>query len=190
MLVRGGTRVNEAADMSTSVIDARRGNPAALNRHRLRHMKDRHDPMPPSLDRLRRRLSTNPFTIWLGLSLTDVTDSAVAFSCPWRDEFLGNAGREAIHGGIYAAMIDSAAIYAVIVGLGRMATTIDLRIDFHAKARRGVFTIVGSPVRIGRTMSTAEARVLDCEGRLVASGRGVFMALQESLESDVDSGAG
>src|SRR6185312_13362919 len=144
MLVRGGTRVNEAADMSTSVIDARRGNPAALNRHRLRHMKDRHDPMPPSLDRLRRRLSTNPFTIWLGLSLTDATDGVVAFSCPWRDEFLGNAGRDAIHGGIYAAMIDSAAIYAVILGLGRMATTIDLRIDFHTKARRGVFTIDGS----------------------------------------------
>ena len=87
-----------------------------------------------------------------------------------------------------AALVDTAAIYVVIAAMNRIAATVDLRIDYHGKPRQGPFTIIGTPVRIGRSLSTAEGRVLDCDGRLVASGRGVFTRLDEPIESVLDPG--
>lgn len=135
----------------------------------------------PDLATLQRRLETNPFAMWLGTQLTAASPDGVEFRCDWRDEFLGNVARGAVHGGILATLVDTAAIYAVIAAIGSMAATIDLRVDYHGMARRGAFKITGTPVRIGRTLSTAESQVFDCDNRLVASGRGTFIRLDEPI---------
>ena len=57
---------------------------------------------------------------------------------------------------------------------GRGVPTIDLRIDYHAVAMPGDLTIRGKIVRMGSQFSTSEARVLDAEGKLLASGRGTY----------------
>jgi uncharacterized protein (TIGR00369 family) len=140
-----------------------------------------HAVVQTDLATLQRRLATNPFATWLGVRLVAAGPEGVEFHCDWRDEFLGNVTRGAVHGGILATLVDTVATYTVIAAVGSMAATVDLRTDYHGMARRGAFRISGMPVRIGRTLSTAEARVFDCDNRLVASGRGTFMRLDEPI---------
>ena len=59
-------------------------------------------------------------------------------------------------------------------GWPRRAPTIDLRVDYHTAAMPGDLTVRGKVVRMGSQFSTAEARVLDAEGKLLASGRGTY----------------
>jgi uncharacterized protein (TIGR00369 family) len=58
--------------------------------------------------------------------------------------------------------------------VGTGVPTIDLRVDFLRPARRGDLVGVGKVVRIGRTVSIADAEVRDESGTLVAVGRGVY----------------
>ncbi len=53
--------------------------------------------------------------------------------------------------------------------------TVDLRVDYHRPAMQGDLTCRGSVVKFGGQLSVAEAQILDSEGRLLASGRGVYM---------------
>ena len=52
--------------------------------------------------------------------------------------------------------------------------TIDLRVDYHSAAMPGDLTVKGKAVRLGSQFSTAEAQVLDAQGKLLASGRGTY----------------
>jgi uncharacterized protein (TIGR00369 family) len=59
--------------------------------------------------------------------------------------------------------------------LGRGVPTIDMRVDFHSAAREGEELVARATViKLGRSVATAEARVLGPDGRLIASGRGVY----------------
>lgn len=48
-----------------------------------------------------------------------------------------------------------------------------MRVDYHAAAR-GNLRVIGTVLKAGRRISSAEAKVFDESGKLVASGRGVY----------------
>ena len=129
------------------------------------------------IERLQGRLDRTPYNAWLGLRLTHADGERVVIEMVSRPEQVSTPERQIIHGGVLAALIDAAAIYAVIAATGVLNTTIDLRVDYHAPARVGTLRCVGTVLRLGRTVSSAEARVLDPAGGLIASGRSAFMTL-------------
>jgi uncharacterized protein (TIGR00369 family) len=50
-----------------------------------------------------------------------------------------------------------------------------MRVDYHRVAMPGDLICRGTVVRMGGQFSVAEARILDLEDRLLASGRGVYL---------------
>jgi uncharacterized protein (TIGR00369 family) len=50
-------------------------------------------------------------------------------------------------------------------------------VDFHRAAMPGPLLARASVIKLGGTLATAEARVLDESGALLASGRGVYLTL-------------
>lgn len=131
----------------------------------------------PDLSALQARLDRSPFNAWLGLQLVSGGDGEAVLDLPWNDLFVSTPERQVAHGGILAALIDAAAIYALICSTGRLFATVDLRIDYHAGARPGLLRASAKALRTGRALSTSEARVTDSSGQMVASGRGLFTAL-------------
>lgn len=127
-----------------------------------------------TLERLQERLALNPFHQWLGLELVRLEDGEVEIAARWREEFLSNPHRGFAHGGILAALIDTTADFAIAARTGRPYPTIDLRIDYHAGARRGPLKAVGKLIKLGRTFSTAEAVVHGADEQLLASGRAAY----------------
>ena len=105
--------------------------------------------------------------------MLDVGDDYVEIAATWRPEWIVNPEGQYIHGGILAALVDLGADMSLYSRIGKGVPTIDLRVDYHAPAR-GNLRVVGKVVRFGKRVSSAQAEVFDRDGRLVASGRGVF----------------
>lgn len=121
------------------------------------------------------KLLRGPYHQWLGLKVLSVGDGEIVLKAAWREEWVVNLEGGYTHGGILAALVDLAADWALVSSTGRGVPTVDLRVDYHRAARRGDLVVHGRVVKIGGQFSVAEARVSDEEGKLVASGRGVYL---------------
>ena len=49
-----------------------------------------------------------------------------------------------------------------------------MRVDYHRAAMPGDLTARGKVVRFGGQFTTAEAEIIDSEGKLIATGRGTY----------------
>ena len=132
---------------------------------------------PEALQALAER---SPFHRWLGVAVTAVEADAIEMRLPWRAEFVSNPDRGYAHGGILAALIDLAADFAIAAALGRGVPTVDMRVDYHRTADAGELTARARVVKLGSTVSTAEAEIRDGAGRLIASGRGTYLTTRPS----------
>ncbi|MFN4089763.1 MAG: PaaI family thioesterase [Alphaproteobacteria bacterium] len=130
--------------------------------------------MPIAFAQLEERLLLNPFHRWLGLRLVGMGPDTVEIAAAWRPEWVSNPERGFVHGGILAALVDTAADFALAAKLGRPYPTVDMRVDYHRGAGPGDLTAKGRVIRAGGTFSTAEASIHDRDGTLLASGRGVY----------------
>ena len=125
------------------------------------------------LDEMVRR---SPFHQWLGVRLHALSKDGVELLMPWRSEFVSVAEIGYTHGGILSAFVDIAGDYAIAACLGHGLPTVDMRVDFHRPAMPGPLLAKACVLKLGRTLCTAEARIHDEAGALVASGRGVYLS--------------
>ena len=134
----------------------------------------------PSVEDVQKLLSRGPYHQWLGLKVVAVGEGTIELTAAWREEWVVNPDRGYTHGGILAALVDLAADWAMVSRTGRGVPTVDLRVDYHRAAMPGTLTIRGQIVHFGKPFSVAEAKVLDKEGRLLASGRGTYLTTPPS----------
>ncbi len=85
------------------------------------------------------------------------------------------------HGGAVAALIDTAACFALAMGNARPPPTVDLRIDFLRVARQSTLRAVATVRRSGRAIGVADVEVLDESGAVVALGRGTFVMTEATV---------
>lgn len=128
------------------------------------------------LAELRKMLHIAPFHRWLGLEVVDLTERELTLEMPWREEIISNPMIGSAHGGILSALIDLTGLYAVNALGGTAQATADLQIDFHRPATAGPLRAIGRVVKLGKQLSVAETRIEDVAGRLLASGRGAYVA--------------
>lgn len=127
---------------------------------------------------LEARMTLAPYHKWLGLRLLAMDEDGIEVGVTWRPDFEVSPDRHYTHGGILATVIDIAGDYALAAKLGRPVPTVDLRVDFHKTAMPGDLKVKARVIKLGRTFSTAEARVFDKDDNLLASGRGVYHSEQ------------
>jgi len=108
----------------------------------------------------------------------DPDTGEVRIRMAYRAEFSGSATSDFYHGGVLASLIDLAGHAAVAVQIGRMAPTIDLRIDYLKPAGPVDLIITAKVLRLGRFIARADVEVRDPENVLVAAGRGTFSTAQ------------
>ncbi len=126
------------------------------------------------IEKLQELLTRGPFNRWLDFSVLSVNEKGIEVEVSWREEWVVNPEQRYTHGGILAAIIDTAADYAIAATLGRPVPTISIRVDYHKAAKPGNLKAIEHVVRLGREYSTAESYVYDKDGSLVASGRGTY----------------
>jgi uncharacterized protein (TIGR00369 family) len=108
----------------------------------------------------------------LGMRFDEVEHGRVVVSLDTRPDFANPMGT--VHGGIAATMLDSAMACAVHTTLpaGVGYTTLELKVNYIRAARTDgrTLTASGSVVHTGRRTATAEGKVVDEQGKLIAHG--------------------
>jgi uncharacterized protein (TIGR00369 family) len=133
-----------------------------------------------ALRRLQHELSHPPFHALLGPPRAVAADpdaGTVTIDVPYQQSFRRAADSGDIHGGVIAAIIDMAAHAAVAVRIGRMAPTVDLRIDYLRPAPAGTLRAVARTLRVGRAIGRADVEIRGEDGTVLAVGRGTFSTL-------------
>ena len=118
---------------------------------------------------LQERLERSPFSAFLGLRLVSAADGAAELALAPRAEFRQEADR--LHGGVLAALCDSAAVYALLSvdAFGGRFTSVELKLNFLRPA-----TLLGADLRaragivqLGRRIALCEIDVEQDERKLV-----------------------
>lgn len=120
-----------------------------------------------------------PMAQVLGFRLVDVGEGFVAFSGVPGNTILNPLGT--VHGGFALTLIDSAAGCAAhtLLDRGVLYTTVETKVNFSRaiRADTGPVRAEGRVITRGRQIITADAKVLDGDGRVLAHGTSTLLVL-------------
>lgn len=122
-----------------------------------------------------QRIDVSPFQRWLGLQVTEVDEGRMCIALPWKEDLVSNPNPPTVHGGILASVIDLLGLYSVLTTGSISIATVDLRVDYHRPAGPGDMRAEANIIKLGSKVSTAETKVFGPDGKLLASGRGVYL---------------
>ncbi len=88
-------------------------------------------------------------------------------------------GNGTLHGGVYASLIDTAMGLSVLALVGVRTATIEMNVHFLGAVSEGRITCQSRVVHRTRRTATAEAKVHDAQGNLVAMGTGAFRVFEK-----------
>ncbi|MER6020699.1 PaaI family thioesterase [Streptomyces anulatus] len=115
----------------------------------------------------------------LGMRFDEVDHGRIVISLDTRPDFANPLGT--VHGGIAATLLDSVMGCAVHTTLpaGAGYTTLELKVNYIRTARTDGqrLTAEGTVIHAGRRVATAEGKVLDEQGKLIAHATTTCMIL-------------
>jgi uncharacterized protein (TIGR00369 family) len=115
----------------------------------------------------------SPYHQFLGLEFA-LVDGVAELRMPFREELVSDPEVPYLHGGVIAALLDTAADYAVAAQLGHGVPTIDMRVDFLKVVGREALVATAWVVKLGRSVAIADAEARNEQGELVAVARVLF----------------
>ena len=133
------------------------------------------------VSRLNARIDNNPFGTWLGMRVVEARQGYARTETAWREEFGSTRESGAVHGGILASLLDACSSAAISTITDRVATTVDLRVDYHCIAKQGQLITEAQVIRSGGSIATVDAVILDQTGVRAASARGTFAHAKTQL---------
>jgi uncharacterized protein (TIGR00369 family) len=108
--------------------------------------------------------------VLIGFNIIEAEEGRVVFAGAPNESHLNPMG--VVHGGYAATLLDSCMTCAIQSALkpGFVATTLDLVVHFTKAAtpHSGLLRAEGKTVHVGRQMGTAEVRLTDPQGRIIA----------------------
>lgn len=120
-----------------------------------------------------------PFNKFLGIQCAAFGAGFVRLELPWRDEFIGDPLRPAMHGGVMSTMADVAggiAVWSSLADLNARVSTIDLRIDYLRPGKLETLVAEGRVVRQGNRVAVVDVKLFHPShaDATIATGKGVY----------------
>ena len=124
-------------------------------------------------------LDRRPYFALLGMQFRAMEPGYCRVDADFTAALHGNAFG-AVHGGVYASLIDSACYWALYCQMPEEQgyTSLDLNVTNLAAVRSGKLITEARVVRQGRSISISQATVRDEDGRLLAYGTSKLMCLE------------
>jgi uncharacterized protein (TIGR00369 family) len=117
------------------------------------------------------------FSRHIGAKVEQVESGRSVVSIDVEEVHLNGAGT--LHGGVYASLIDNAMGLSVLALVGVRTATIQMNVHFLGAVGEGRITCESEVLHRTRRTATAEAKVYDADGNLVALGTGAFRVFEK-----------
>jgi len=144
------------------------------------------NPNPEYIERVNRLVNRSPFFELLSMKIIDVGPGFSVVQIELSQKHLQPFGF--VHGGVFAAIVDAAAFWAVFYQIENQntgATTVDVNLNYLAPAVSGKLIAKGRQIKLGKTLGYAEAEVSTESGKLLAHGTSTLILLPgKGLTSD------
>jgi uncharacterized protein (TIGR00369 family) len=126
-----------------------------------------------------------PFYRYLGISLTEIGWGRAEIELEVERRLTQSAGFA--HGGVAAAMIDSAVGLALSTMLNPQEhiTTVELKVNYIAPAQLGVVKARGKIIHKGKRIAVGDAEVRDAAGKLVSKGSATYIVLENNRQRTI-----
>lgn len=128
----------------------------------------------------RGEMPTPPFARLLNLWPLELEPGRAVFGAEAGESLYSPLG--VVHGGFVATLLDTAMGISIYGSLeaGRYFSTLEIKVNYlrTLRADSGPVTCEGKAVHVGRTVATAEGRVVNEAGKLVATGTCTCMILE------------
>ncbi len=129
------------------------------------------------LERLARYFDEEvTFSRHIGARVESVAPGRSTISIDLEEIHLNGAGT--LHGGVYASLIDTAMGLSVLALVGVRTATIQMNVHFLGAVGEGRIICESEVLHRTRRTATAEAKVRNGEGNLVALGTGAFRVFE------------
>ena len=119
-----------------------------------------------------------PFNRFLGIRVAAIEEGFARLTLPFRDEFVGDPQRPALHGGVISSLADTCGGVTVwsAAAPGSRVATVDLRIDFLLPGPLEELACDGRMLRMGNRVGVVELRVfaVNDPDSIIAAGKGVY----------------
>ncbi len=134
-------------------------------------------PNPAYLQAVQERVRGAPYPHLICMTIASLELDACRIELTVDERHLQPFG--IVHGGVLAALIDTATFWAGFVRLPEDAglVNVDLKLNYLKSVVRGRLRAEGRCLRAGRQIGYAESGVYDDSGELVAHGTSTLMAL-------------
>ena len=125
---------------------------------------------PEHIKALIELANQGPYIRLLSMEVKELSVGCARVEVELQDKHLNPFG--AIHGGVYASLIDTAAYWAVYCDIEEDAglISLDLKIDNLSPGKSGRLVVEGRRIKAGRSVCLAEAAVVDSDGKCLAHG--------------------
>ncbi len=134
-----------------------------------------------------------PFNKFLGIKARSMGDGFVRLELPWRQEFIGDPMRPAMHGGVISTMADVAggmAVWTSVMDPHARVSTIDLRVDYLRPGKTATLVAEGTVVRRGNRVAVVDVKLFHAndEAVMIATGKAVYNVklVKDSYEKPTD----
>jgi len=119
-----------------------------------------------------------PFNKFLGITVEEARAGYAKLLLPYRGEYIGDASRPALHGGVISTLIDTCGGFAVWTQIETQdrVSTIDLRVDYLAPGHAEPLIAEAQVVRVGNRVGVVDVRCWQPSApeRTVATGKAVY----------------
>lgn len=105
-----------------------------------------------------------------------LTDGVLTMRGVLDDRSARGEGMDQLHGGVIAALLDTAATLVLGATNGEPWSTVDLRVDYLRPVPLGACHVEASVVRAGRRVARSTASLYDSASRLCATATGAFVS--------------
>lgn len=119
-----------------------------------------------------------PFNTFLGMQVLGIEHHHARMKIPFREEFIGDVRRPAIHGGVISALLDSvggAAAMTTLTHIEDRLSTIDIRVDYLLPGDARDIFAEGKVIRSGNRIVVTEMTAYQENPRkVIAEGKAVY----------------
>ncbi len=132
---------------------------------------------PEYIKELMTIVNTSPFPSHMAMQLAEIGFDTATVTLATADCHFQPFG--IVHGGVLATLIDTATFWSVFLRIPEEdgLVNVDLKLNYLKPVTSGGLHAVGLSIRSGRSVSYAEARVLNSNQELVAHGTSTLMVM-------------
>lgn len=126
------------------------------------------------------QLAKGTFWEYLGCELIEADLEKVVVSIDIKPHHLNMV--RILHGGVHASLMDSAmGFIATMQKPGQETVTISLNVNYVAPIQQGTIKVIAEVVHASRKTINTQAKVTDLNGKLLATGTGIFRVLDKEV---------